>query len=752
MNESILLKRLEMYAMVMAIEDDLIICFHNYLSEGDIPINLIQKSNMENSNYEMILRGLDLQSYIEIINANLIKLNVQLKEKDFINNHFTKIIPIRNKVMHPRPLEFYDYPILKECFNSIDTEILFMKWDNVFSTRKLIQETPDKLFELKYQLKKSNRIIENLPSYADYEETSFIGRSRETGEIKQKLYKKNVHILSIIGDGGVGKTALAIKLLYDILDDEKPMFELIIWTSLKTTELNNYEFKQIENAVENTAIMYERLDDFVGVEKGVSTQEYIINLSKSFKTLFVLDNLETINTNDIRNFLDALSENAKILITSRIGLGEMEHRYPLDGLNENDLLEYFDALLKLYGFEGLLSTREKLNIAENHLYSNPLSIKWFVRGLYNGLSIEKILANKNDVINFCMSNVYNKLSPLASSIITVIKISNSDMTYAELMYYLDKSLDDDITIRKAINELIKCNFLNYEKFSNNFILSITDIAKEFLKLNKLEDTKILGQFKDKQKRIHIFAQDMLVKENVNPYSMYAFAFLNNDISRIIAAYYLHDALGYSRRKEFDIAFNLIDFAKKLAPRYFECNKIAASLYAITNPLKAAEEYELSLSYCETDKETATVLVLYAEVLLKMNDYQGALKQLTRADTIDENNVYIKLEKTKVLSCTGRFADAEITLCQIVYEDLETNKEKNIYLTRKADILKRRSEVFEQRDYEKKFGLIKEAFSELEKSERPDKELYNYMTTLLYNLCYMYFDIEVMEFLYCKLEK
>lgn len=243
---------------------------------------------------------------------------------------------------------------------------------------------------------------------------------------------------------------------------------------------------------------------------------------------------------------------------------------------------------------------------------------------------------------------------------------------------------------------------------------------------------------------------MLIKKNVNPYSMRTFAFLNDDISRIIAAYYLYSALELSHKDDFKGAFNLIDFAKKLSPKYFECNKIAAFLYSRTNTLKAKEEYQLALSYCVTDNEMSTVLVLYAGFLLRINDYRDALEQLKKAETIDNENIYIKLEKAKIYSCMGSFSDAETTLNQIVYEDLQTIKEKNIYLTRKADNLKRQSEVFEQRDYEKKFDLIKAAFIELEKSEQPDKELYNYMINLLSNLCYMYFDVGVMQYLCSKL--
>ena len=47
-------------------------------------------------------------------------------------------------------------------------------------------------------------------------------------KLKAKLNKNNVHILSIIGDGGIGKTAIVLKLLYDLLDEENCKWELIL--------------------------------------------------------------------------------------------------------------------------------------------------------------------------------------------------------------------------------------------------------------------------------------------------------------------------------------------------------------------------------------------------------------------------------------------------------------------------------------------------------------------------------------------
>ena len=183
--------------------------------------------------------------------------------------------------------------------------------------------------------------------------------------------------------------------------------------------------------------MYNQLASVVGADSSKNVEEYIIELAKNFNTLFVLDNLETINTSEIKDFLEEFTEYGKVLITSRIGLGEMEHRYKLGGLDNTDVMEYTDTLLSLYGFEGMFSNTEKYDIAVKQLHSNPLAIKWFVRCLYNGQTVDNVLAHKEDIINFCMSNVYEKLSDKAHEVLNIMVVAGVDLSYAELMYYLD---------------------------------------------------------------------------------------------------------------------------------------------------------------------------------------------------------------------------------------------------------------------------------------------------------------------------
>lgn len=243
-----------MYEMILAIENDFIDNFQEKLSIEDIPQTVLEHSNKSNSSnpYLAVLQGIDIQSYIEICNCNIAKLGMGIEEKKFVNNELKKIISIRNSVMHPRPLGILDYYLLKGVFDQVDTFICSLTWRNVEKIRKKIKEEPENLRLPPSNVKKSENIIENIPVSVDFEDTSFIGRREEVGAIKARLNKNNVHILSIIGDGGIGKTAIAIKVLYDLLDDVNCKFNLILWTSLKTNELNNYEFKEIQNALVST--------------------------------------------------------------------------------------------------------------------------------------------------------------------------------------------------------------------------------------------------------------------------------------------------------------------------------------------------------------------------------------------------------------------------------------------------------------------------------------------------------------------
>lgn len=750
-----LLNRIKLYVMISSIENDFIDNYLKKLTIESLPSIIIEKAKnngAKENNFESILRALDIQSYIEIFNANIIKLNATIDEKDFVNSHLSKTITIRNKIMHPRLLDFYDYPILNECFDKISDYIKNFEWKNVLDAKYNILTNNEELLKLesKVNLNKSQTIIENLPQDVEFAETSFIGRKKEIGEIKEKLFKKNVHVLSIVGEGGVGKTSTTIKLLYDLLDDKNQPFNLILWTSLKTKTLNKYEFERIDDAICSTAAMYNNLYKVIGGNtQEIDTKEYLIKLSEQFNILLVLDNLETINSEEIKDFLSRFTENAKVIITSRIGLGEMESRYKLYGLNDEDVLEYFNTLLELYGCANFFTKEEKIHYAKHEFHSNPLAIKWFVRTLSTKKDIKLILEHKNDVIDFCMSNVYEQLSDDAKSLLNVLTVLNKSLTIGELFYFLEAENGNELSIRKAINDLINSSFVEQSVFNDESLISISDFAKEFLmKVNKTNQVKL----NNKQKELFAFEQEIIMDFNTEPYVIRNFKVDANEKHKIISCYYLRKSLDSFFAKDITTSETLLDLSRRISPNFYGCNIVNAFINASTNPQKSLEEYKISLDNANSNEEIRMIYIHYAKFLLSINDYNGAIDKLNKAEMIRIDN-YTIFEKTKVLASCGKFEDAYKSINRLSYEDVKfQEKDRNLYHLRLSDIKRREAERIDTREIYLRIEKYKEALEIIEKEENPDKDTLNYIALLLRDLYNVISNKQVLQIIYETIEK
>lgn len=752
LNESILNRKSEMYAMVISIEADLIENFNNKLTLDNIPREIMEKANRvkeEQNQLLSILKGLDIQAYIQICNANILKLGINTSQRHFLNTEITKIIPIRNAVMHPRPLGFFDYPMLKTVFDQIPKELNCFTWENTEMTSVQIKEHPETFLPPPESLRKSNRIIENLPSFVDYEETSFIGRKKEISEIQAQLNRKNVSILSIIGDGGVGKTAITLKLLYDMLDDPNCKYELIIWASLKTNELSDHDFAEIKNSINSAAQMYEKLAPFIGGDSLKDTKDFIIELAQNFNTLFVLDNLETLNIADIREFIDRFSEYGQVLITSRIGLGEMEHRYKLNGLNDSDVLQYADRLLELYGYECLYTNERKKQLFCGELHSNPLAIKWFIRCLYNGQTEESILNHKSDLINFCMANVYDKLSDDAHAVLDILTVAGVELSFPELIYYMECELSQCVRMKYAVNELGKCNFISEEKFRREQQVSVTEFAHEFLTLHFTDTRHLLSRFKELEQKLRAFSQQLLINISEDPYNIHSIRYRNK--GQLVVASFLHNALKRYKMSEWeDSAFELIKFAQELLPQYYENNLILAHIYGPSSPLKAKSEYIKAIKYSDSKDEKIRSHIIFADFLIRMNEYSDAISVLDKVEVLSPDCLDIHFEKAKAYSCIGQY-DAATKELDILETKHITNTLKNKIIAKRADILEREANRIDIRETQRRFYYLKQAFEELELAKCKDKIIYDYMVEILLNIAFLYMDDEALNYILEKVK-
>ena len=182
--------RIFMYSICASIEYDLKEHILKYCEESidfssEMKEKAIQRINFqEEKSDENLLNMLDLSDYIFILSNNPIKYKLNNENISKLNKYFSKVIPIRNRVMHIRPLELGDKAILQEIMENIDKDISFIEWKEVKKNRNILINNPEELL-IKFKPNKfEDNYYHNLPE-PEFDDTGYIGRKKEQTEIKE---------------------------------------------------------------------------------------------------------------------------------------------------------------------------------------------------------------------------------------------------------------------------------------------------------------------------------------------------------------------------------------------------------------------------------------------------------------------------------------------------------------------------------------------------------------------------------------
>lgn len=242
--------------------------------------------------------------------------------------------------MHSRPLEYDDFAQVTNLVSELLTlpEYLF---PTLRRTHKFIETDPAFVFSQNMeQLRPDTATVSHNLPIPDFDETGFLGRNEEEAALLKLCKASPWPVITIVGEGGVGKTALALKVAYSLLDDNEVGFEAIVWSTSKTTKLTVSDVQKIEGAIQTSVGVFQDVARTLVHDN--ATIEEVLEFLNNFKILLILDNIETVLDETIRSFLAKITSSSKVLITSRIGLGELEYRFPVQGFK----LENAVALLR----------------------------------------------------------------------------------------------------------------------------------------------------------------------------------------------------------------------------------------------------------------------------------------------------------------------------------------------------------------------------------------------------------------------
>ncbi|SFW60096.1 NB-ARC domain-containing protein [Cellulophaga fucicola] len=590
-----------------------------------------------------------------------------------------ELTPIRNRVMHTRPLLGGDFTTVYNFVSDLKQSNP-IRWLITLETKNKIESDPTYVLTLtlptlEYQ-KPEQIVVHNLPK-PDFDETGFIGRKNDVEDIKKLIFSNKV--VSIIGDGGIGKTALALKIAYDIVDMGKDSpFDLVIWTSAKTTMLTSKGIQEIYDAITNYTGLVDLISTTLEVEKTSTNKlEEILEYFSLFKTLLIIDNLETIQSEDVIEFIREAQMKCNIVITSRIGLGELEYRRKLKGFSDSESAKLIREIARIRDSETLLKLPQKTLIdISTKLYHNPLAIKWFVNTVEAGISPTEVLNNKEDLLNFCLTNVYDKLSTGAINILNTLRAARKSLRTAEIIYLSELK---PIEVRKHLLELFKTTLISTEIIDGENIEEtnyfISDFAKDYLTKNYTIDIAFIKNISAKLRELTLSASQLKKINSYNIFEINAITYRNSNEK--IAAKFLQEALGLSWKKEYENALIKVNEARNIVPSHFESYRVGAFIKATSGDLLGAEDdYQLGL---EVEPDNHKLLYFYSQFLLfQMEDPDNALIQAEKLFEYKSDNPSVSFLFVRIYNRKREYNKAIHKLKGLLENQLDSKSERIAY--------------------------------------------------------------------------
>ena len=539
-------------------------------------------------------------------------------------------VGVRNRVMHGRPLRNED---LETAYGFV-TRFRSRYFVETAAVLRALDEDPAWQPGVVTQPAPYDRVLHNLPN-ADFDETGLVGRDREVRGVVDLLLRGRDRMITLTGEGGIGKTALALEACYSLVDAADPPFEAVLWVSLKNERLTADGIRSISDAVRDIAGATNELGRSLDASFGGSLDELADYLS-GLRALIVIDNLESAQGSEVVALYDALPESVSFLFTSRVGIGQIERRLPIVGLGQND------AVLLLRKFASRRNQRElaalpqptALDVVDRLRYS-PLAIRWYVLSVETGKTPTDTLRNQTELLRFCVDNVYEALSPDARLVLAILRTLDRPISFDELAVVA--SLDID-TLRSASQTLAQGSLVvrtPAQDVGAADLLELSATARAYLPRVD-DDSSVMSAVLDRESaylRDREEARLVAAKRLLDPNAV-----LSRSPEDEPTAHLLRLALRMSRRRDWESAEAQIAKARTLNPGFHEVDRVHAFVASNkgNSPL-AITRYKDALSQAKEEEDRARVSFFLAGHLARSaHDIESALTHATYAHTVLDN--------------------------------------------------------------------------------------------------------------------
>jgi tetratricopeptide (TPR) repeat protein/cold shock CspA family protein len=644
MDLSIRLTRMRMFALIDAFERDLRDALQRYVLEDldsevalgdsyDRAVARQAKDSGEATEAEYsLVEYLDLKEAYDLLNRHRALVPEMLgRELRELTPNVDRLVQIRNRVMHGRPLGAGD----PDALSSLLAPYVSLQWKNLKNIWSILQSDP--LWEPNVSVEPNPAnygfALHNLP-LPDYDETGLIGREKDVRQLVSMCKRKRENIITITGEGGIGKTALALEVAYRIVDDTDRPYDAVLWSSLKTERLTAQGVRQISHAISTLTGAFESMASVID-ENPLQSFEELAEILEGLNVLIVLDNLETINSTNFLDLYEMLPDTVSFLVTSRVGIGEVERRYPLVPLPEKDSVRLLTDLVNRRNVAALRSISFDTRIEViNRLRRSPLAIRWFVLAVEAGREPLSLIRNQGELLEFCVRSVYDSLGVDARRTLQALHALGRPVTSDELVLLTRDQVDQ---ISRAIKVLTTGSLVTVNSARDghgSFTVGISESATQFLQQADLTNAEYIDEIVRRDAEFRV-AEERRARESSERTLAPIVVRVRNQ-GDVATAQLLRRALLASQADDYSEASRLITQARALNAEFWEVDRVDAFICAAQGQYAAATPLYLRAYRNAMGEHRAVVAHFLAGHLARhVKDMTAALRYAREAhETID----------------------------------------------------------------------------------------------------------------------
>lgn len=636
---------IELYAIISSIEDDLTDVL------ASVPAKTLwaaidAKTTPSSTSHEIAL-SLTFGKKSKVL--NYLKERGAIASPKRVPKLINGLVDVRNRVFHRRPLEYGDQQLVYEALSYLKsvTQPPFISTTHTHS--RLHEDKRAFLKTISIDYTNEDVCFNNLPT-PDFQETGYIGRTSLRSQLVGALLEGNYPAITLVGEGGIGKTALALRSAWDVVDHPSNPFEAVIWTTAKQTQLVGFSIEEIKSDIRSGIDVFEAAASTMGDTSDTTSAEMLMTMLREFSCLLIIDNLETVLDPNIRELAQSVPSGSKILFTSRVTLGEGDRPFRMPHLNDDDARSLFRAFATVAALEEVADLpNNAIDPILKQLQYNPLFIKWYLQARKSGVSHAEIMSKRDTIIDFCMLNVFDDLSGDTKKLAAAFAATKPPHDVQKLSFVSELVGD---RFEDSIRDLLRRNILQPKYLSESVTYEMGVLPKSFLsKSNILPGTLVRNVKKRENQYIDLLeSKPISAAISYDPREVYL-----NDPANLISFKKLKSAGTYIARQDFKTALARAEDARALNPQYFEIYRIIAFCQ-----MKSDLYFEANENYLTAIKlapKHAPLRFFYANFLTEYNDLQDAQNQCAECLTLDPDSLEAQLLLSRILTYQNRFSEA-----------------------------------------------------------------------------------------------